>query len=78
MKIFISQLLWKLRSKRNVRLQLENDKGAIDGILVGIYAGHYRLRNAYFYAHRPNAEGERMLGETWVPTEKVFILNVKD
>lgn len=78
MRVLLERFFWKLRNRHNVRLQLANDAGAIDGILIGIVAGHYKLRNAFFYAHRPNSEGEAMLGETWVPTSRVFLLNVKD
>lgn len=77
MRVWFSRLLWKVKSKRQVRLQLDNDRGAIDGVLIGIHVGHYVLKNAYFYAHRPGSEGEEMIGETWVLKEKVLLLNVK-
>jgi hypothetical protein len=78
MRLLWARLVWKLQGKRNVRLQLMNNAGAIDGILVGIHAGHYQVQSAFFYEHKPNAEGNPMIGTTWVPKERVFLLNVKD
>lgn len=78
MTVWLARLRWRVQGYRNVRLQLVNNAGAIDGILVGTYKGHYRLRNAYYYAQVHNAQGEEMIGETWIPKDRVFLLNVKD
>lgn len=77
MKVFLSLIVWRLRGRRQVRLQLNNEKGAVDGILIGITKGHYILRNSAFIANTPKPEPEPMLGETWVPKERVLLLNVK-
>lgn len=79
MKAFLARLIWKFRSRRNVRVQLVSTKGSgsVDGILVGVVAGHYRLRNSFFYENKPDAIPVEMVGETWIPRENVILLNVK-
>lgn len=81
MTAYLTRLYWKLRGRRLVRIQLLSNKGddagAVDGVLLGTVAGHYRLVNCYFYEHRPNAEGQEMIGETWIPKDKVLLLTVK-
>jgi len=76
MKAWFVRLRWKLRGRRQVRIQLVGGD-AIDGILLGVVAGHYQLAKAYYYAQVTPDRGEEMLGETWIPKERVFLLNVK-
>jgi hypothetical protein len=78
MTAWIARILWKLRGRRQVRIQLVANAGAIDGVLIGVVAGHYRLRNAFFYTNSSEAKGSEMLGETWIPKDRVFLLNVKN
>lgn len=81
MTAFLTRLAWKLRGRRLVRIQLINNKGAdagaVDGILLSIDAGHYKLANCYFYEHRPGAEGTEMIGETWIPNDRVMLLSIR-
>jgi predicted membrane protein len=72
-----ARFVWKLRARRHVRIQLMNNAGAIDGVLFGVDDYHYRLRNAIFFAQVQDSLGTEMLGEAWIPRERVFLLNVK-
>ena len=74
---WLSRTYWFLRGRRQVRLQLLEDRGAIDGILMGIIRGHYVLRNSFFIAHTDKPTPEPMDGETWILKERVLLLNVK-
>lgn len=76
MKAWVTRIAWKLRGRRYVRLQLKSSD-AIDGILIGTIAGHYRLVNAQFLRSPGDLPAEEMLGETWIRKEEVFLLNVK-
>lgn len=76
-RAWLSRVAWAIRGRRNVRIQLENNKGAIDGVLLGVVAGHYRLINAYLYEQNPKAEGIELIGETWIPKHHVVMLQVK-
>ena len=74
---WLSRTYWFLRGRRQVRLQLLEDRGAIDGILMGVIRGHYVLRNSFFIAHVEKPVPEVMEGETWILKERVLLLNVK-
>lgn len=76
-KAYLTRLRWWLQPKRYVRIQLKENRGAIDGILTGIFAGHYRLENAYFYEHKVGAVGNELVGTTWIPRKEVLLLQQK-
>lgn len=60
---------------RQVRLHLRDPKSpALDGILLGVKAGHYRLANP---THLETADRSHALdGEAWVPVDRVLYLQV--
>ena len=76
MTAWLSRLWWKFRGRRFVRVQL-NTGDAIDGIFVGKKVGHYVLKGSYFFASNDPERGVEMVGETWIPKDRVFLLNVK-
>lgn len=78
MRTWIAKLLWKIRGPKNVRVQYKNNQGAVDGILLGVWAKHYRLVNAYFYEHSTNAQGVELLGTTWIPEKEVLLVQEKN
>ena len=76
-KAWLSRIFWKIRGRRVVRVQLLDDRGAVDGILIGTVAGHYVLANASFISQKPGSAPVEMLGNTWIPKERVILLNVR-
>lgn len=78
LSVWFARLRERFQTYVPVRMQLKNNQGAVDGILIGIKKGHYRLSNAYFYEHRPNAQGVEMLGITWIRKEEVLLFQEKD
>lgn len=76
MTAWLSRIAWAVRGRKNVRIQLVTGD-AIDGVLVRKCAGHYVLRASSFYASKDPERGVEMVGETWIPSDRVFILNVK-
>ena len=75
----LAAALWagrdRLRKPRMVRLHLRDPKApTLDGILLGVQAGHYRLGNV---THLETADRSHALdGEAWVPVDRVLYLQV--
>lgn len=63
--------LWLWR-RRLVRLHMVGDAPSVEGILVGVVAGHYRLLKVSLL----EAEGRThdLDGEAWVPRERVLLV----
>lgn len=61
-----------LRRKRMVRAHIEGQEFSVEGILVGLEAGHYKLANATHIASP--SESWNLPGVTWVPRERVLYL----
>lgn len=60
--------------KRQVRVHLKDEEFSLEGIWIGLDAGHYRLASA---GHLETADRTRpVAGEVWVPREKVLYLQV--
>jgi hypothetical protein len=60
--------------KRRVRLHLKDENRSLEGIWVGMGAGHYRLAAAMqLEAIDRTIELE---GEAWIPRERVLYLQV--
>jgi len=70
---WLTRISWKLRGRRYVRLQI-GDGTAIDGVLLGTHHGHYRLVAAFLYPAVQDAPKEELIGETWVPRDRVLLL----
>jgi len=73
MTSWLTRFSWKLRGRRYVRLQII-DGTAIDGVFLGTHYGHYRLIAAFLYPAVTNAPKEELIGETWVPRDRVLLL----
>lgn len=58
------------RKRRLLRLHLEGDQPSIEGIFLGLEAGHYRLANGQLLEAADRTIELR--GETWVPRERVL------
>jgi hypothetical protein len=60
--------------KRRVRLHLKDENRSLEGIWIGMGAGHYRLASAtQLEAVDRTIELE---GEAWVPRERVLYMQV--
>lgn len=77
MRAWLARLKWWAKGTREVRLQLVNNQGAIDGILLTLKKGHYVLASAFYYEQKPDAQGLELLGQTWVQKERVQLMQVK-
>ena len=66
--------LWPLR-RRLVRLHVVDDGPSVEGVLSGIRAGHYVLRDARLLT---SAESSTQLDgrETWVPRSRVVLVQL--
>lgn len=81
MRTLLLKLKLRFGRTRSVRMQLKSNQGAIDGILLGVFGirkQHYVMVNAWFYEHRPNAQGEELLGTVYLPTEEVLLFQERD
>lgn len=72
-RFWFAKLLWLVRPKRLVRLHLPDPEPSIEGVLVGIVAGHYRLLKSVLHE---SAERSLPLNETWVRVERVVFVQV--
>jgi hypothetical protein len=65
-----------LRRTRLVRLHLTNDERSVEGILVGIKAGHYVLANAKILVDSNREHDIPVDGQDWWPRERVLHVQV--
>lgn len=67
-------LLVNWRRKRLVRVHLRDDGPSLEGVLLGVERGHYRLAAGKHL----ESEGRThdLAGETWVPRANVLYLQV--
>jgi hypothetical protein len=63
-----------LRRRYLVRLHIEGQEFSLEGVLVGIEAGHYKLANAR-HIESPT-ESRNLTGITWTPRERVLFCQV--
>lgn len=62
------------RRKRLVRLHFDGKDASLEGVLLAVQSGHYRLANA---SHLESEGRTHALdGEAWVPRERVLYLQV--
>ena len=60
--------------KRKVRAHLADKEFSIEGILMGMQAGHYRLANA---SHLESEGRTHSLeGEVWIPRDRIVYLQI--
>lgn len=77
MTSLLTRIAWKMRGRRLVRIQLKGDAGAVEGVLLGRVGGHYRLANPIYFSNTPDLQASPMVGDAWIPTGEVLLLNVK-
>jgi hypothetical protein len=65
------EILWR---KRRVRVHLVDEDRSLEGIWVGMGAGHYRLAKAEQL--EKSDRSFELEGEAWVPRERVLYLQV--
>lgn len=77
MTAWLSRIYWKIRGRRHVRMQYRDDRGAVEGILLGTIAGHYRLVSASFITGNRSVQAVDIQGEVWIPKREIIMINVK-
>lgn len=77
MTAWLSRIYWTIRGRRFVRMQYRDDRGAVEGILMGTIAGHYRLTAATFISGNRSIQSVEIPGEVWIPKGEIIMINVK-
>lgn len=62
------------RRRRLLRLHLVGQAPSIEGVFLGFEAGHYRLVKGLFLETAQDSHD--IVGETWVPRERVLYAQV--
>ena len=63
------RLMWR---RRLVRLHMLDSSPSVEGVLVGLVAGHYRLLNVSLL--ETEGRTHELDGEAWVPKERVLLV----
>ena len=68
----IKAWLWKFRKKKIVIVNFVDHDDSIEGILMGVWAGHYVLRTSKLI--KSAEESYKLDGETLIPMSRVLFM----